>query len=114
MSIIMVPDPTYAGRGTPPLTIRSWAMRALFEGGMEVGEIARKYEVTYSQAYRAINPPRQLKPRVKPERSLKDEKPSKLFKLLDTHRKDLKLTEQILAELLRRDIHQYPDGSSID
>lgn len=59
MSIIMVPDPLWTGKGEAPGVIRSWAMRALAKQGMEVGDIARKYGVPYARAYRAVNPPRQ-------------------------------------------------------
>ena len=57
-TIVLVDDPTFKGTGQAPQLIRTWAMRKLFEAGMEVGEIARKYGVPYAAAYRAINPPR--------------------------------------------------------
>lgn len=58
MSITLVPDPTYKGKGTPPMMVKAEAMRRLYASGESVSAIALRYGVSYYNAYGAINPPR--------------------------------------------------------
>lgn len=108
MSIIMVVDPTYKGRGTPPQLPRSWAMRKLYESGMSVGDIGRYYGVPYAAAYRAVNPERRPKnaPRAKPiPKDLSGMKTSRLIQIA-TRRHVAEDDPDVLAavaELDRRD-----------
>lgn len=53
---VLVDDPFWSGSGPAPKTHRSWAMRRLFESGMSVGDIAKRYGVKYGQAYKGIHP----------------------------------------------------------
>lgn len=54
-SLVMVDDPLYQGSAPAPQLPRTWAMRKLhFEGGVSVGEVARRYGVPYQRAYNAI------------------------------------------------------------
>lgn len=57
-AIVLVPDPTWQGKGEAPLMIRTYAMRKLFEAGKTVSEVALHFDTTYHNAYKAINPPR--------------------------------------------------------
>lgn len=59
MSLIMVDDPDFKGKGPAPQLPRSWAMRKLFKQGVSVGDIGRRYDVSYALAWKSINPPRQ-------------------------------------------------------
>lgn len=52
---VLVPDPLYTGEPPAPRMIRSWAMRKLFESGMPIADIARRYDVPYARAYKSIH-----------------------------------------------------------
>lgn len=74
MTITLVPDPVFKGKGDPPQIVRTWAMRKLYESGMSVGDVARYYGLPYAAAYRAINPERApaTKSKAKPLAALGD------------------------------------------
>lgn len=58
MGIQLVPDPTFQGRGTAPLVLKSEAMRKLHAAGQTVSQVAIFFDVSYHNAYATINPPR--------------------------------------------------------
>lgn len=52
---VLVPDPLYKGEPPAPKMIRSWAMRKLYDAGMPIADIARRYDVPYARAYKSIH-----------------------------------------------------------
>ena len=82
--IVLVDDPNYHGKSPDKPTVpRTWAMRSLHEGGMEVGDIARFYGVPFAAAYRACNPIRRAKVALQPQ-DVKRMKDNQVLKLYDT------------------------------
>lgn len=116
MAYVLVDDPLHSGRGPAPQILRTWAMRKLFDaGGVTVGDVARRYDVPYSAAYRAINPERKPAParsgaaskrdRILDPELIKSVKTSELKKIV--RRKGASLSDPrdaaAYAELERRD-----------
>jgi hypothetical protein len=61
-NFVLVDDPDYEGTIGPPQILRAWAMRKLFAKGYSVGDIARKYDIPYARAYRAVVVASKVKP----------------------------------------------------
>ncbi len=104
MPITLVPDPTYTGKGDPPLMVKADAMRKLFfEAGESVGDIARRYDVPYGRAYKAINPPRKAAgdPRSTATKPL-------------TRKRLGELTRSQLEKIVTRRMRKGPDGKLIN
>lgn len=117
MTIYLVPDPTWKGKGPAPTLVRSDAMRRMFKAGSSVTEVAEYFDVPYRQAYRAINPPRKRAGQTTAAQALtparlKNMSKGQLEKIATAHGKTpaaLARIESATDELLRRDPHWLED-----
>ena len=123
MRYVLVDDPTYKGKPPAPKILRTWAMRLCAQSGMSVSEIAKKYGVPYTAAYRAVHDDPQSSEAAKaakpPKPKPKPEKPSAKPAMKRPRREpkvdpvlDPKLIQAIKTSELKRIV--YKKGTPLD